>query len=114
MKGIFKIEEYLEDIQQIIVKFCKLHDTKLIDDYPPIAINVGNLDTYDYDFFVQSLMRVGTTIIENQEKSEPIINNVEIIDKNEKLNISNLIGRNIECNLENYKQSLIKMRRIEL
>ena len=114
MKAIFKINEYKEETQQIIVKFCKLYDTKLIDEYPPIAINIKNLDTYNYDFFVKSLMRHGTDIIENQENLGLLINNVEIIDREEKLDIASLVGRNIECNLENYKQSLIKMRRVEL
>jgi hypothetical protein len=114
MKAIFRIEEYLEDTQQIIVKFCKLYDTKLIDQYPPIAMDIKNLDTYDYDFFVKSLMRQGTYIIEEQEKLGLLINDIETIDRNEKLDISSLVGRNIECNMENYKLSLIKMRRVEL
>ena len=115
MKGIFKIEQYLEDTQQIVVRFCRLHDTKLITEYPTIAINIKNLDTYNCEFFIKSLMiQAGTHTIMQQEKLGDTINTVESIDGDMKLDIQNLVGKNIECNLENYKQSLIKMRRVEL
>jgi hypothetical protein len=115
MKGIFRIEQYLEDTQQIVVKFCKLYDSKLITEYQAFAVDIKGLDTYNYHFFIQSLMmKFGKNIIEQQEKLGLIINTVETIDGNEKLNIQNLVGRNIECNLENYKDSLIKMRKVEL
>jgi len=113
MTGIFKIVEYVPD-KQIIVKFCRLHDNKLIDEYSAIAIDIDKIDTYDCDFFIKSLVRIGTSIIENQEECEPIINKTEILDGNTKLNIENLVGKNIEFKFENYKQSLLKMRRIEL
>jgi hypothetical protein len=113
MTGIFKIVEYVPD-KQVIIKFCRLHDSKLIDEYSAIAIDFDKLDTYDCDFFIKSLVRIGTSIIENQEESEPIINKTETLDGNSKLNIENLVGKNIEFKFENYKQSLLKMRRIEL
>jgi hypothetical protein len=115
MKGIFKIEQYLEDTQQIVVRFCRLHDTKLITEYPTIAINIKNLDTYNCEFFIKSLMmQAGTHITMQQEKLEHTINTVESIDGNMKLDIQSLVGRNIECKLENYRDSLLKMRRVEL
>jgi hypothetical protein len=49
-----------------------------------------------------------------QEKLEHTINTVESIDGNMKLDIQSLVGRNIECKLENYRDSLLKMRRVEL
>lgn len=113
MKCIFKIIEYVPDIQ-IIIKFCKLHDNKLIDEYSSIAIDIDKLDTYNLDFFIDNIIKVGTNIIESQEKSEPIINQSEILEINQELNINNLVGRNIEFNLENYRQSILKMRKVEL
>jgi hypothetical protein len=113
MKCIFKIIEYVPDTQ-IIVNFCKITDNKLIDEYSPIAIDLDKLDTYNCGFFINSLARVGTNIIESQEKCKPIINESEIIESNQELNIESLVGRNIEFNLENYRQSILKMRRVEL
>ena len=48
MKIIVKIVEYLEDTQQIVVKFCRKNAPKSIDEYPAGAIDVNRLETvYD-------------------------------------------------------------------
>jgi hypothetical protein len=120
MKSIFKIVEYIQD-KQIIVKFCKLHDVKLIDEYSAIAIDIDKLDTHDCDFFIDSLMTIGLNVIAEQEESIPVINDVETIDTNKILDLHSLINKNIKVNLKNYGVSSIsykllplKMRRIEL
>lgn len=113
MKGIFKIVEYIPNTQ-ILVQFCKLNGNKLIDECSPVAIDIDKLDTHDSDFFINSLVRIGTSIIEEQEKSEPIINESEILEMNTKISIEDLVGRTIQFKPENYKQSILKMRKIEL
>ena len=45
MKLIFKVVEYLEDTQQIVVKFCRKNAPKSIDEYPAGAIDVNRLET---------------------------------------------------------------------
>jgi len=117
MKGIFKINEYLKDTKQILVKFCKFDSNKLIDNFSPVAIDVDKLDMYNLRSFVESLMRVGTLVIEDQEKNQVSINKTEIIDDDsleKKINIDDLIGKTIEFKLENYKFSILKMKRIKL
>ena len=113
MKGIIRIEEYLKDTQQIIVRFCKFYDNESIENYPEIVIDLANLDTQNYDYFIESLMRIGTDIISNHEKSKPIVNKVDDIDMVD-LDIESLVGKNIGAKLENYRRSSLKMRKIEL
>lgn len=112
MNGIFRIDEYLPDTEQIIVRFCDLHSHKLIDEYVPVVISLSSLDTYDYDTFVQSLMRVGTDIINSQRKSEPVVNSLDEVEG--KFNVENLVGKNIKVKIEDYRKGLIKMKKIDL
>ncbi len=45
MKIIVKVVEYLEDTQQIIVKFCRKNAPKSIDEYGAGAIDIDRLET---------------------------------------------------------------------
>ena len=44
MKCIFKIEEYLPDTNQMVVKFARLHSPQHIDNYKAVAIDTTKLD----------------------------------------------------------------------
>tara|TARA_Y100001937_G_scaffold71168_1_gene96850 strand:+ start:255 stop:596 length:342 start_codon:yes stop_codon:yes gene_type:complete len=113
MKAIFKVERYLPETNQIVVRFARLHAPKLIENYRKLAINCNNLDCYDCESFVQSLMReVGNYAIKSQEDDEPIINKAEKISG--KLNLRDLVGKVIECKVDNRTMKILKMRRIEL
>ena len=113
MKSIFKIDEYLPDTNQIIVRFSRLHAPQHIESYAPMAINCKQLDLYDCDSFVFSLMReYGDGYVKEYEKNEPIKNETETISG--KLNLRDLVGKVIECDADNYKRELIKMNRVEL
>ena len=113
MKTIFKIEEYLPDTQQIVVRFARLHAPKLIDEYRPVAINYSKLDCYSYESFISSLMRMrGEHIVKTQEDEEPIINKTEVVNGN--LDIQNMVGKVIECKTDTKTRQILKMRRIEL
>ena len=39
MKVIVKIEEYLPDTQQIVMRICALHSHKIIDEYRTMQLN---------------------------------------------------------------------------
>ena len=113
MKAIFKIIEYLPDTTQIVVRFARLHAPELIEKYSKVAIDYSQLDCYDSDSFVKSLMRkVGNHMVKLQEDSEPIINVVESM--NDKLNIQNIVGKTIECKVDDSRRAILKMRRVEL
>lgn len=113
MKSIFKIDEYLPDTNQIIVRFSRLHAPQPIEFYSLMAIDCQHLDLYDCDSFVFSLMReYGDGYVKEYEKNEPIKNETETISG--KLNLRDLVGKVIECDADNYKRELIKMNRVEL
>jgi len=113
MKAIFKIIEYLPETTQIVVRFARLHAPDSIEKYNKVAIDYSQLDCYDSEFFVRSLMRkVGNHMVKLQEEKEPINNVAETIS--EKLNLEELVGKTIECKVDNDRKERLKMRRVEL
>ena len=113
MKAIFKIIEYLPETEQIVVRFARLHAPESIEKYNKVAINLLHLDRYDSESFVKSLMRrCGNHMVKQQEEKEPIINQAETISG--KLNLEELVGKTIECKIENDRKERLKMRRVEL
>ena len=113
MKAIFKIIKYKPETQQIVVRFARLRAPESIEKYRKIAVNLSHLDCYDSESFVKSLMRrFGNEMVKQQEEKEPIINEAETISG--ELNFEDLVGKTIECKVENDKKQIIKMRRVEL
>ena len=47
MKAIFKIEEYLPETSQIVVRFARLHAPEPIEKYHAVAVDYSKLDCYD-------------------------------------------------------------------
>ena len=113
MKAIFKIIEYLPETTQIVVRFARFHAPEPIEKYNKVAINYSELDCYDSESFVKSLMRkVGNHMVKLQEEGESINNEVETISG--KLNLEDLVGKTIECKIDNDRRERLKMRRVEL
>ena len=113
MKAIFKIIKYKPETQQIVVRFARLRAPESIEKYRKIAVNLSHLDCYDSESFVKSLMRkFGNNLVKQQEDNEPIINEAETISG--ELNFEDLVGKTIECKVENDRKQIIKMRRVEL
>ena len=113
MKAIFKIIEYLPETTQIVVRFARFHAPEPIEKYNKVAINYSELDCYDSESFVKSLMRkVGNHMVKLQEEGESINNEAEPISG--KLNLEDLVGKTIECKIDNDRRERLKMRRVEL
>ena len=113
MKAIFKIIEYLPETTQIVVRFARLRAPESIEKYNKVAINYSELDCYDSESFVKSLMRkVGNHMVKLQEEKEAINNQAETISG--ELNLENLVGKTIECKIDNDRKERLKMRRVEL
>ena len=113
MKAIFKITEFLPETEQIVVRFARLHAPESIEKYNKVAINLSHLDCYDSESFVKSLMRrCGNHMVKLQEEKEPIINEAETISG--RLNLEELVGKTIECKVDNDRKERLKMRRVEL
>lgn len=115
MNLIFKIIEHLEDTDQIIVKFCRQNSPKSIDEYFPVAIDCCNIDLTDHNQFVLSLMRIGVSIILQQELEEPTLESnqpsesIEIPDI--KLQLNRVISMNSSelMNISSYRMNKIKL-----
>ncbi len=115
MKCIFKIEDYLPDTNQMVVRFARLHSPQHIDNYKAVAIDTTKLDFYDYDSFIESLMRnYGDSRSSMSEKKDSIVNDVEEVNIDTQFEVRDLIGKIIGCNSDDYKTQIIKMNRVEL
>ena len=98
---------------QIVARFARLHAPEPIEKYHAVAVDYSRLDCYDSESFVKSLMReVGNYQVKKYEDKESIINESETISG--KLDLSSLVGRTIECKVENDRKEILKMRRVEL
>lgn len=109
MRILIKIEEYLPETQQIVVKFCSSQSEKSIDDIKPVAIDLDNLNISDTELFLESLAIRGQQVIDKYEQ----LQYGEVIE-NGPLNISKLVGRTIEKEKFPRNKKMIPMRRIEL
>jgi hypothetical protein len=114
MNLIFKIVEYLEETEQIVVKFCRQNSPKPIDDYPPVAIDCINLDLYDYHQFVASLMRYGVDLILRQEAEEPTLSQNIPSEVIEEPDIKKQINRVISLNSQELIATTYRMNKIKL
>ena len=115
MKIIFKIISYDEQAQSISVKFCYEKSRKPIDEYRSYAIDLKNLDTFDYESFSDSLIRkFGLRFVEEQEdKIDTITENIPV-KVDDKFEVRDLIDKVIEGKYITRKRFPLKMRRIEL
>ena len=112
-KVIFKIEEYLPETGQIVIRMCNKYSHKPITEYECYAIDCDNIDLYDAESFFSSLMKnYGSGIIEGQDNIILDENKSEIISG--KFNIEDLVDRIIECKIYDNRKSILKMRKVEL
>ena len=58
------------------------------------------------------MRRCGNHMVKQQEEKEPIVNEAETISG--KLNLEDLVGKTIECKIDNDRREKLKMRRVEL
>ena len=104
-----KIEEYLPETQQIVVKFCSSQSEKSIDDVQPLAIDLNKLELFDTELFLESLAIRGQQVIDKYEQ----LQYGEVIE-NGPLDITKLIGKTIEREEFPRNKKMIPMRKIEL
>jgi hypothetical protein len=114
MELIFKIIEYIEETDQIIVKFCRKNSPNPIDSYFPVAIDCCNVDLSDYNQFVVSIMRIGVDIILKQEAEEPTLTENHPSEVVEEPNIKTHLNRIISLNSNELIATTYKMNKIKL
>ena len=114
MNVIVKIEEYLPDTQQIIMRICALHTHKIIDEYRTYAIEISDLNMLDHESFMDSLINKVKHLIQQQDENEPILDDNIPFEIDGELDIQNLVGKVIGGKIYNGKSRLLKMRRGEV
>jgi len=114
MNLIFKIIEYIEETDQIIVKFCRQNSPTSIDEYAPVAINCYNIDMGDYNQFVASIMRAGVYLILQQESEEPTLPQNVTSEVIESVDIQTQLNRVIVMNSDELISTTYKMNKIKL
>lgn len=114
MNFIFKIDEYYEDTEQIVVKFCRQNAPKPIDEYPSVAINCSNIDFTNYETFVSSIMKYGVGRIFTQESEEPTLNENRSSKVKEVPDIKKQLNKIISLNMSEISIYKSKMNKITL
>ena len=109
MKIILKVVEYLEDTQQIVVKFCRKNAPKSIDNYLGGAIEIDRLETsYDSQCLVESIMKIGYKEILKQEEDEiPLTDNANTATI-EGTDLRDYVGKVFECDSDMMKDRVTR------
>ena len=90
MKMIFKIEEYLPETKQVVIRYCRQDSPKPIFEYPAKAVSTEIYDvSFDSRNLVESISQYGydKVLIQEEEEitlpenlSQEIPNSVDIAD----------------------------------
>ena len=117
MKMIFKIEEYLPDSKQVVIRYCRQNAPKPISEYPAKAVSTENYDTsFDSRNLIESIAQYGYNKILAQEEKEETLSENMPVDIPNSLNIADYVGKVI-CDEDRYateKMRTRKMRRVDI
>ena len=115
MKSIFKIEEYLQDRNSIVVKICRLHSHIPIDETSAKIVDCNLLDLRDTDCFVDSLMkRSASRFIERQDEKQDVLDENKPIEMSGELDLSSMVGKVVMGKVDDWRKKPMNMRKIEL
>ena len=71
MKMIFKIEEYLPETKQVVIRYCRQNSPKPISEYPAKAVSTEIYDvSFDSRNLVESISQYGYDKVLAQEEKE--------------------------------------------
>ena len=71
MKMIFKIEEYLPETKQVVIRYCRKNSPKPISEYPAKAVSTEIYDvSFDNRNLVESISQYGYDKVLAQEEEE--------------------------------------------
>lgn len=116
MKAIFRIDEYLPETNQIVIRFAKLHSPQHIDNYAPTVVGLHDIDLYDNYTFIEDLMKkCGNRRVRLNEEQDPVINQAETLIMSDKVDLREMVGKVIECKMtDNRSRKKLRMREIDL
>ena len=117
MKMIFKIEEYLPDSKQVVIRYCRQNAPKPISEYPAKAVSTDNYDTsFDSRNLLESIAQYGYTKVLAQEDKEEILPENIPADVPNSLDIADYVGK-VFCVEDRYATERMrsrKMRRVDI
>ena len=117
MKMIFKIEEYLPETKQVVIRYCRKNSPKPITEYPAKAVSIQNYDvSFDSQNLVESIAQYGYEKVLRQEGQEDTLPENIPADIPNSLDISDYVGKIICVEGENAKEMerSRKMRRVDI
>ena len=111
---VYKFIDYLTDTHLIVIKICRLHSHKTIDEHRTFAIEISDLDMLDNESFIDTLIHKVKHLIQEQDENQPILDDNIPIEIDGELDIQNLVGKVIEGKIYHRETRLLKMRRVKL
>ena len=117
MKMIFKIEEYLPETKQVMIRYCRQNAPKPISEYPVKAMSTEKYDiSFDSQNLVESIAQYGYRKILRQEQNETTLSENMPAEIPNSLDISDYVGK-VFCvdtkDAEEMERSR-KMRRVDI
>ena len=117
MKMIFKIEEYLPDTKQVVIRYCRQNSPKPISEYPAKAVSTEQYDiSFDSQNLVESIAQYGYHKVLTQETEEETIPENTPNEIPDSLDIADFVGKVISVDIKNAKEMMRsrKMRRVNI
>tara|TARA_B100001989_G_C24412819_1_gene399951 strand:- start:438 stop:812 length:375 start_codon:yes stop_codon:yes gene_type:complete len=117
MKMIFKIEEYLSETNQVIIRYCRKNSPRPITDYPAKAVSTEQYDTsFDSQNLVESIAQYGYKKVFTQEDKEITLPENTPVDIPNSLDIKDYVGKIICVEASDAQEMLRsrKMRRVDI
>jgi hypothetical protein len=117
MKMIFKIEEYLPETKQVVIRYCRQNAPKSISDYPAKTTTTDRFDTsFDNQNLIESIGQHGYQKILRQEKKEDILPVNLPHEIPNSVNLEDYVGKIISVDSDSCtrKISSRKLKKIEI
>ena len=117
MKTIFKIEEYLPETKQVVIRYCRKNSPKPITEYPAKAVSTQNYDvSFDSQNLVESIAQYGYKKVFNQEDKEDTLPENVPVETPDSLDIADYVGKIICVEAKDAQEMLRsrKMRRVDI
>ena len=114
---IFKIEEYLSETNQVIIRYCRKNSPRPITDYPAKAVSTEQYDTsFDSQNLVESIAQYGYKKVFTQEDKENTLPENTPTDIPNSLNIEDYVGKIICVEAKDAQEMMRsrKMRRVNI
>ena len=117
MKMLFKIEEYLPETKQVVIRYCRKNSPKPITEYPAKAVSTHNYDaSFDSQNLVESIAQYGYEKDFKQEDKEDMLPENVPVETPDSLDIVDYVGKIICVEGKNAKEMerSRKMRRVDI